>query len=69
MQDEQVLYSIFIVVLTGTNPGGLDVLSWLETTDTEIEITDINSSFTHYLSISAISQNGLYVTSTFTVKY
>ena len=56
-------------VHTGTSPGGVDVLSWFETKDTEVEVTKIDSSVIHYLSISAIGQNGLYVTSSFEVKY
>ena len=54
---------------TGTTPAGNDVLAWFETKSSELVVKEVDSSLIHYLSVSAIAENGLYVTQSFEVKY
>ncbi|XP_078585869.1 uncharacterized protein LOC144867679 [Branchiostoma floridae x Branchiostoma japonicum] len=48
-------------VSLGTVKGGSDVMQWVETTETAMNITGVDHSRAHYVIITAVNRAGLYV--------
>ncbi|XP_072034094.1 uncharacterized protein [Amphiura filiformis] len=61
MSTSQLIYEVSI----GTVEGGSDVLQWVETLDTHLEMSPLHPSTDYYIAISAINTVGLYET----IKY
>ena len=53
----------------GITRGGIDVLSGLETTKTDLEITGVDYTKLHHVTLTAFNKAGLYTTSAFVVSY
>ncbi|KAI0223319.1 hypothetical protein LSAT2_025465, partial [Lamellibrachia satsuma] len=63
--NSSLLYEINI----GMTPGGIDILSWMETELTTLRITGVDYTKEHHVTLTAVNKAGLYLTRTYPVTY
>ena len=55
--------------ITGTTPGGIDVLPWTESTESSMRISGVDSSRVQYITVTAINKAGLYTAIRFSTSF
>ncbi|KAK2166991.1 hypothetical protein NP493_1290g01014 [Ridgeia piscesae] len=61
--------SLVYEVNIGTTQGAIDVLSWLDTERTVLQVARVDHTKEHYVTLTAINKAGLYTTRSFVVAY
>ena len=64
------LHTVFVIFkISGTTLGGIDVLSWTESTAPMMRVSGLENSRMHYVTVTGVNKAGLYTTIRFTTSY
>ena len=55
--------------LSGSDVGSMDILQWRETDVPRLQVSGMDSSKTHHVTITAINMAGLYTSATYSFQY
>ncbi|CAH1802767.1 unnamed protein product [Owenia fusiformis] len=65
ISDSDLYYELTI----GTNPGGSDIMKWVETKQTSFTLYAVDNSFEHHLTVTAINEAGFYTSTILSFNY